>query len=120
MHRAVMRAVEMDVDLVFYSISAIYEDHPKPRLANEDDQADFILDIEPWYAAKLNATICHRTQHALFVRRSSIAAGRQLSLAEVTTNEESLHRMWPRGSKELSDPLADFLRTECPEALIET
>jgi LmbE family N-acetylglucosaminyl deacetylase len=119
MNKAVMKAVERDRNLVVYTVSAIYEDHPKPRLANKDDQADFILDIEPWYSAKLNATICHQTQHALFVRRASKAAGRPMSLAEVTTNEESLHRAWPSDHSNLDDPLASFLRSNCREALVK-
>jgi len=119
MHQAVMAAVKKDRDLVVYTVSAIYDDHPKPRLANKDDQADFVLDIEPWYSAKLNATICHQTQHALFVRRASKAAGRQMSLAEVTSNEESLYRAWPSEKSDLDDPLATFLCSSCVEALME-
>ena len=119
MHQAVIEAVKKDGGLVVYTVSAMYDDHPKPRLANKDDQADFILGIEPWYSAKLNATICHQTQHALFVRRASKAAGRQMSLAEVTSNEESLHCAWPSDSSDSDDPLAHFLRSNCAEALIE-
>ena len=114
-----MEAVKKDGDLVVYTVSAMYDDHPKLRLANKDDQADFILGIESWYSAKLNATICHQTQHALFGRRASKAAGRQMSLAEVTSNEESLHRAWPSESSDLNDPLATFLRSNCVEAIVE-
>jgi LmbE family N-acetylglucosaminyl deacetylase len=120
MHQAVKRIRKMDQSMVLYSVSAIYDNHPKPRLANQDDHADFVLNIQPWYSSKLDATICHQTQHALFVRRASKAAGRQMSLAEVTCDEESLHRMWPTEKSDLDDPLANFLRTSCVEALRET
>jgi LmbE family N-acetylglucosaminyl deacetylase len=120
MHQAVKRIRKMDQSMVLYSVSAIYDNHPKPRLANQDDHADFVLNIQPWYSSKLDATICHHTQHALFVRRASKAAGRQMSLAEVTCDEESLHRMWPTEKSDLDDPLANFLRTSCVEALRET
>lgn len=119
MHQAVMQAVEKVDNLVVYSVSAIYDDHPKPRLANKDDQADFILDIEPWYSAKLDATICHQTQHALFVRRSSKAAGRQMTLEEVTSKEESLHRAWPSESPKLDDPFATFMYSKCSKSIVE-
>jgi LmbE family N-acetylglucosaminyl deacetylase len=119
MHQAVMETVKKDSNLLVYTVSAIYEDHPKPRLANEDDQADFILDVKPWYQSKLDATICHQTQHALFVRRASKAAGRQMTLAEVTSDEESLHRAWPKGDTNLEDSLGNFLQSSCSEAILE-
>jgi hypothetical protein len=119
MHKAVIRVVEDTSNLVIYTVSAIYEDHPKPRLANEDDQADFVLNIKPWYQSKLDSTICHQTQHALFVRRASKAAGRQMTLAEVTSDEESLHRAWPKGDTNVQDPLGDFLQSNCSEAILE-
>jgi LmbE family N-acetylglucosaminyl deacetylase len=117
MHQAVMAAARKHGGIHVYTISASYEGHPNSRLANNDDNADFVLFIQPWYAAKLEATKCHRTQHALFVRRASQAAGRQMTLAEVTPNEESLHHAWPRNHS--NDPLAQFLVTRCSEALIE-
>lgn len=119
MHQAAMQAVITEGNLVVYTVSAIYKDHPKPRLANEDDDADFILMIKPWYESKLNATICHQTQHALFVRRASKAAGRQMTLAEVTTDEESLHRAWPTEPAAMDDPLAEFIKINCAQAIIE-
>ena len=119
MHQAVMAAAGVHGSIDVYTVSALYEDHPKPRLANKDDPADFILSIRPWYSAKLEATQCHHTQHALFVRRASQAAGRTLSLAEVTTDEESLHHAWPRNLSNREDPLAHFLRTYCSEALMK-
>lgn len=119
MHDAVMAAARKHRHIDVYTVSAIYNDHPKPRLANKDDAADFVLLIDPWYSAKLEATECHRTQHALFVRRASEAAGRQMSLAEVTTNEESLHYAWPKKRSNPEDPLGTFLRTHCYEALVE-
>jgi hypothetical protein len=43
----------------------------------------------------LAAAACLRTQRALFLRRSSPEAGRQLRLEEVLMRQESLHRAWP-------------------------
>jgi LmbE family N-acetylglucosaminyl deacetylase len=119
MHQAVMAAAHKHGSIDVYTVSALYNDHPKPRLANKDDPADFILSIQPWYSAKLEATQCHRTQHALFIRRASQAAGRKMSLAEVTSDEESLHHAWPKNLSNREDQLAQFLRTHCPEALME-
>jgi LmbE family N-acetylglucosaminyl deacetylase len=119
MHQAVMAAARKHGDIAFHTACAIYEGHPKPRLANDDDPADFILAIQPWYSAKLAATGCHRTQHALFVRRASKAAGRKMTLAEVTSAEESLHLAWPAEQLNGEDPLSAFIRKECSEALIE-
>jgi LmbE family N-acetylglucosaminyl deacetylase len=102
-----------------YSISASFPTHPRPRLANQDDPADFILDIEPWLDKKLEAAECHRTQGALFVRRSSKEAGRPLSLSQVLMRIESLHRAWPHPGKPIQDPMADFLRSHCADAILE-
>lgn len=119
MHQAVMAAAQDHGDIAFHTVCAIYEGHPKPRLANDDDPADFVLSVQPWYSAKLAATECHRTQHALFVRRASKAAGREMTLAEVTNAEESLHLAWPAEHLNSEDPLTAFIRRECSEALIE-
>ena len=69
--------------------------HPRPRLANQDDPAHLVLDIRPVLAQKTAAALCHRSQHALFVRRSSKLAGRQLSVPEVLMTLEGLHRAYP-------------------------
>ena len=73
------------------TVSAVFPGHPRPRLANFDDPADFILDVTPSLTAKTKAALCHRTQHALFVRRSSREAGRQMTVPEVIMPVESLH-----------------------------
>jgi LmbE family N-acetylglucosaminyl deacetylase len=121
MHVAALRAVQARRRSggVMYSFAAIWPEHPRPRLANKSDPAHFVLSIGPWFPAKLRAAQCHRTQAALFVRRSSKEAGRTLSLDEVLMREESLRRAWPPAGDEWSDPLADFLRTRCREALEE-
>jgi hypothetical protein len=53
------------------------------------------VDTAPVYDQKLWATLCHRTQHALFVRHSSEEAGRSLTVPEVVVTLESLHRVLP-------------------------
>jgi LmbE family N-acetylglucosaminyl deacetylase len=120
MHRATKFALQSDTgsSIPLYSISADFPDHPRPRLANNDDPADFIVDIEPWLPTKLKAAECHRTQGALFVRRSSQEAGRTLKLAEVLMKVESLHRSWPPLNLPMEDRLAWFLRKSCGRALI--
>jgi hypothetical protein len=53
--------------------------------------------------------MCHRTQHALFVRRASEEAGRQLSVPEVILPVESLHRVHPPAEGQVDDALARIL-----------
>lgn len=88
-----------------YSVAAAFPGHPYPRLANQNDRADLVLDITPVLERKLAAANCHRTQHALFVRWVSEQAGRPVALSEVMMNVESLHRVtpFPNGRKE--DPV---------------
>lgn len=120
MHRACLLAIQSTPGnhRRLYSIAANFPEHPKPRLANKDDPADFVLDIEPWMPLKLQAASCHRTQGALFVRRASQEAGRFLPLKEVLMRVESLHRTWPARTTSPSDPLEQFLRDRCREAIL--
>ncbi len=74
-----------------YSVAAMFPGHPKPRLANQDDPATFVIDVTSVMDRKTQAALCHRTQHALFVRRASKEAKRQLSVPEVLMRQESLH-----------------------------
>ncbi|NMB89570.1 MAG: hypothetical protein GYA17_14520 [Chloroflexi bacterium] len=113
-HRATRAAVEslQDAQLLLYSAQANYPDHPKPHLINKDDPAHFLLDASPVLERKVAAAMCHRTQHALFVRRASQRAGRPLSVPEVIAAWESLHRhLPPATSVPLHDPLVDLLRS---------
>lgn len=87
-------ALEGEAPLV-YSFAAHYAEHPYPRLANPDDAADLVVDVTAFLAQKEAAALCHATQTALFVRRRSEAAGRQLSVREVLLTEESFRRQWP-------------------------
>jgi N-acetylglucosamine malate deacetylase 2 len=94
---------------LLYTVSPAYPEHPLPRLANVDDPAHLVLDIRPALEQKNAAALCHRSQNALFVRRASEDAGRQLSVAEVIPSVEGLHRAWPAVDGPLDDELARLL-----------
>jgi LmbE family N-acetylglucosaminyl deacetylase len=103
---------------LLYSVSAAHDGHPRPRLANQDQAADLVINIVPWFSAKLAAAKCHRTQHALFVRRSSQRAGRPLKLQEVLMRTESLHHAGKIGEGSSDDGLGKFISERRSEALI--
>ena len=111
-HRAARLAVETlgERAPLLYSSNACFPDHPKPRLANKDDDAHLVLDIASTLAQKTAAAICHATQHALFVRNASKEAGRVMRVEEVIVSLESLHRHYPPVHGPLDDPLAALLR----------
>jgi len=111
-HRAARLAVTSfgDQAPLMYTVQAAFDGHPHPRLANRDDPAHLILDVTPVIRYKTRAALCHRTQFALFVRRSSKLAGRQLKVPEVIMRVESLHRAIPPTDGEPDDPLARALR----------
>ena len=48
------------------------------RILNKDDPADFVLDVTPWLDAKIAATLCHQTQHAMFLRNSGAPSVRDM------------------------------------------
>ena len=80
---------------LLYTIQGAFKEHPYPRLMNKDDPAHLVLDVSPVKQAKVNAALCHRTQHALFIRNTSKELGRPVSVPEVILEVESLHRAWP-------------------------
>lgn len=90
----------------FYTFQGIWPGHPNPILANQADLADLVLDVSPAKEYKTAAALCHRTQNALFIRRDSQKAGRQLEVAEVIMHTESLHR----ASECVSGEMENYLR----------
>jgi len=78
-----------------YYVQAAFPEHPKPRLANKDNPAHIIIDITSVLEQKTQAALCHRTQHALFIRRTSERVGHKVTVPEVVTRLESLHRAYP-------------------------
>jgi LmbE family N-acetylglucosaminyl deacetylase len=95
---------------LLYTVQGTFPGHPHPRLANVDSPAHLVLDITPYLPAKTEAALCHRTQHALFVRRPSEEAGRQMTVEEVVMHLESLQRVHPPVEKSPPhDALADLL-----------
>jgi LmbE family N-acetylglucosaminyl deacetylase len=110
-HQAARIAVESlgDQAPLLYCASAAFPEHPRPRLANRDDPAHLVVDVTSALEPKRQAALCHRTQHDLFVRRSSEEAGRPLTVPEVVMGVESLHRAFPPVSGAPDDPLARLL-----------
>ncbi len=97
---------------LFYTWQACYEGHPKARLANRNDTAHLILDVSSVLQMKINAALCHRTQHALFVRNASKDSGWQMTVPEVIVAGESLHRVSPPVTDgPVDDALAALLRS---------
>lgn len=92
-----------------YTVCAAFQGFPRPRLANRDDPAHLVLEVDPVLEQKTAAAQCHRTQHGLFIRRSSQDAGRLLSIPEVIMRVESLHRAVPPVAGQPDDPLFELL-----------
>ena len=113
-HKSACLAIEMlsrdGYTPLFYNASASFAEHPRPFLTNQDDPAHLVMNIRPVLDRKTQAALCHRTQHALFVRRASEEAGRQLSVPEVIIKLEGIHRAHPPVVDVLNDSLADILR----------
>ncbi len=56
------------------------------RILNPSDPADIIHDISPWHAKKVAAALCHKTQHAMFLRNSGAP-----SVPEMVWKTETFH-----------------------------
>jgi hypothetical protein len=88
-HRAARRAVEQHApDAIFYGVSA-WVPAIDDRLWNAAIPHIWRLDITPWIERKHAAMLCHRTQHALFVRR------RALETVQQPRDRRAFHRFWP-------------------------
>ncbi len=110
-HQAVLKTI---VNLgknapMLYTFSAAFPEHPRPRLVNKYDPAHIVLDIAPTLPQKTEAALCHKSQNALFVRRSSLRAGRQLTVAEVIMKVEGLHRAYPPANGNPDDAMIEML-----------
>ncbi len=126
-HRLVNQAARLAVEglaregPLLYTFSADYVDHPRPRLANRDDPADFVFDISPAFPRKLAAARCHRTQGALFVRRISRERGYAVPLEETMLRIETLRRLVspPQASgSPPSDAFALWLRENLSDCMV--
>lgn len=94
-HNAAKMAVErLERIPLFFSVQAKYPEHPKPRLANQDDMATIILDLQDVWPIKVQAALCHQSQNALFVRRESERQNRQVPVAEIVLSTESYHQVF--------------------------
>jgi LmbE family N-acetylglucosaminyl deacetylase len=68
------------------SWSAWYGPSNRGRILNRNDRADIVSDITPWMNAKIAAALCHKTQHAMFLRNSGAP-----SVAKMVWKTESFH-----------------------------
>jgi LmbE family N-acetylglucosaminyl deacetylase len=93
-HQSCLAAASLAAVPCVYTFGADFPAHPRKRSANRNDPADFIVEIDPVFERKLAALECHRTQHALFVRRPSAEAGHPVSLREAVVRVESFHRAY--------------------------
>lgn len=75
-------------EIAFMTWCAWYQPSGRERILNKDDPADMVLDITPWLDVKIAAALCHRTQHAMFLRNSGAA-----SVQDMVWKTESF-RLW--------------------------
>ncbi|MDX1708507.1 MAG: PIG-L deacetylase family protein [Desulfobacterales bacterium] len=68
------------------SWSAWHTPSERERVLNQDDRADIITDISPWHDVKVAAALCHKTQHAMFLRNTGAP-----SVADMVWKTEAFH-----------------------------
>lgn len=68
-----------------------------------------VVETEPWLEHKINAALCHKTQHGLFLRHGSARAGRQVTIPEMIRSREALCRILPGSELPGEDRLASLL-----------
>jgi LmbE family N-acetylglucosaminyl deacetylase len=86
-HQATRLALDNDYsDVALMSWSARYEPADRERILNKNDRADIVRDITPWLDTKIAAALCHKTQHAMFLRNTGAP-----TVAEMVLRIESFH-----------------------------
>lgn len=86
-HRATRLALADGApETALLSWCAGYEPAKRPRILNKDDRADIVHNVAPWLDAKIAAALCHRTQHAMFLRNSGAP-----SVRDMVWTTESFH-----------------------------
>ena len=78
-HRATRMALANGApDTTLLSWCAWYEPAAHKRILNKNDRADIIHNITPWLDAKVEAAMCHQTQHAMFLRNTGAPSVRDM------------------------------------------
>ena len=86
-HRAVRLALGSGrPTTALMSWSAWHTPSDRERILNKDDQADIVSDISPWHDIKVAAAMCHKTQHAMFLRNSGAP-----SVSDMVWKTEAFH-----------------------------
>jgi LmbE family N-acetylglucosaminyl deacetylase len=68
------------------------------------------VDITGWKEQKLTAIQCHRSQHGLFIRKSSELAGRRVAIPEIIKTREALFRIMLKENSQKDDRLGLLLK----------
>ncbi|NQS92239.1 MAG: PIG-L family deacetylase [Chloroflexi bacterium] len=69
-----------------------------------------LVDVSSWIKQKIEAAMCHRSQHGLFIRHGSVRAGRPVTVPEVVRGTEALCCIIPTVEKSQDDPLFALLK----------
>jgi LmbE family N-acetylglucosaminyl deacetylase len=86
-HRAARQALaDRHPEITLLSWCAWYDPSSHPRILNRDDPADIVVDVTPWHAKKVAAAMCHKTQHAMFLRNTGAP-----TVADMISKTESFH-----------------------------
>jgi LmbE family N-acetylglucosaminyl deacetylase len=106
-HRAVRAALERLSDPPLLYTFAARVPNMEDHLWNQNEPAHLALDVRPWLDAKEAAAQCHKTQHALFMRKKNAR-----TLRDALRTVEAYHCHLPRVEEGESprDAFADLLR----------
>ena len=86
-HLATRKALANGVpNTALLSWCALYQQAKHESILNKVDRADIVHSVTPWIDAKIAAALCHRTQHAMFLRNSKAP-----SVQDMVWHTESFH-----------------------------
>ena len=86
-HQATQLALnDHSPEVALMSWSAWFEPTERARVLNKDDPADIVRDVTQWLDTKIEAALCHKTQHAMFLRNTGAP-----SVEDMVLRTESFH-----------------------------
>ena len=97
-HQAARLALaQVGLPVTLHTWGAWYEGAERPEMMNRFDKADIVRDITPWLERKVAAAMCHRTQHAMFLRNTGAP-----SVPAMITHTESFQTVELFGARPLA------------------
>ena len=106
-HQALIAALE---DLNLRNLTVYAPSWLSRETSEFTPEPGIVVDVSSRLKQKIEAAMCHRSQHGLFIRHGSARAGRPVTVPEIIRSTEALCRVSPTVEKSQKDQLITLLK----------